>query len=79
MIKSTRPVVLAGLAVAGLLLLLSGACSQHQPGPYEGGGRNYDIPTVSGSTSDAGQDNFIPDSFVPDNFVPPKDASADGG
>jgi hypothetical protein len=75
-IKSKSPAVIAGLVVAGLLLAMSGACSQHQPGPYEGGGRSYDIPTVSGSTTtDAGPDNFIPDTFVPDTFVLPDTGS----
>ena len=49
-----------------MLLAMSGACSMHDPGPYEGGGRTTTVPLPE-STSTT-------DSAPPvDNFVPPPD------
>lgn len=42
--KKTRPVFIATTLVAVTLLAMSGACSQHEPGDYQGGGR--EIPTL---------------------------------
>ncbi len=69
--RSKLPMVAACLTVTSFILVMSGACSQHQPGPYEGGGRSFEVPSLQGSVvgPDAGPDINIPDSFNPDNFV----------
>ena len=77
---SKAPMVLGCLCVATLMLAMSGACSQHEPGTYQGGGRSFEVPTAEGTstTPDAGADNFVvPDTFTPDNFVLP-DTSGGG-
>ena len=77
---SKAPMALGCLAVATLMLATAGACSQHEPGPYEGGGRSFEVPTAQGTstTPDSGtKDNFVPDTFVPDTFVLP-DTSGGG-
>ena len=68
-----RPFIVPSLFVSGALLVLSGACSQHQPGSYEGGGRTIGsvvIEPVGGSSSppDGGGpvDNFVPPDVQPD-------------
>jgi hypothetical protein len=54
------------LIVGATLLAMSGACSQHEPGPYEGGGRGTTQPLPNGVTDSAPpEDTFVP----PDNFV----------
>ncbi len=76
---SKAPMVLGGLAVATLMLAVSGACSQHEPGTYQGGGRSFEVPTAEGTSTkpDSGADNFVPDTFKPDSFVLP-DTSGGG-
>jgi hypothetical protein len=59
------------LLVAATLLAMSGACSQHQPGTYEGGGR--DMP--SAVVGNYGSQPPPPDASVEDNFVPQPDVS----
>lgn len=50
--------------ITATLLVMSGACSMHDPGPYEGGGRTTTAPFPD--TTDDG-------SAPIDNFVPPQD------
>ncbi len=66
------PMVVGCFAVTAFILAMSGACSQHQPGAWEGGGRSFDVPQLQGTVigPDAGPDINIPDTFIPDNFVP---------
>lgn len=56
------------LLVAAVLLAMSGACSMHDPGPYEGGGRTTTAPLPeSTSTPDTGPiDNFVPPDVAKD-------------
>jgi hypothetical protein len=60
---STPALILAAVVVAGIILGMVGACSMHDPGPYEGGGRNLTAPLPSSTTT--------PDSGPQDVFVPP--------
>jgi hypothetical protein len=73
MIRVTaRRAVFVAFGLAFPMLAMTGACSQHQPGTYEGGGRSFEVPTAQGTTTppDSGPpDTFVPDSFVPDSFV----------
>ena len=57
------PAVLVLLTVVGA----SGACSQHAPGPYEGGGR--DIPTSV--VGDIGEGPAQPDASLPNEASVP--------
>jgi hypothetical protein len=58
------------LIVGAVLLAMSGACSMHDPGPYEGGGRSTSTP-LPASNNDGGEtpDTFVADTFVADTFV----------
>jgi len=72
-----RPAFSIGV-VAVTLLALSGACSQHEPGDFQGGGRT--IPTsVIGPAAGGpvGVDSSFEDTFVPDANI--QDASTDLG
>ena len=62
-----RSLIGTSLLVTITLLALSGACSQHEPGPYEGGGRDMPSAVVGG----VGMQPPPPDASVQDNFVPP--------
>ena len=60
----------AALIVALTMLAMSGACSMHDPGPYEGGGRSTTVPFPESTST--------PDSGGPiDNFVPPETGGND--
>jgi len=66
-----KTLAVPSLIVALTILAISGACSMHDPGPYEGGGRSTTVPFPENTTTeDSGttQDNFVP----PDNFVGPE-------
>jgi len=72
----TSRMFLGPAVVAVTLLAMSGACSQHDPGPYEGGGRTapttvIGIVTGNGSPPEGGlpEGSFIPDVVVADTFV----------
>ncbi len=55
------------LLVAVTLLVLSGACSQHAPGPYEGGGRDVPTSEINGiSMAPPEVDSSVQDNAVPD-------------
>lgn len=71
---SKAPMVVGCLAVATLMLAMSGACSQHEPGTYEGGGRSFEVPTAQGTSTtpdSSTKDTFVPDNSTPDTFVAP--------
>jgi hypothetical protein len=55
------------LIVAATMLAMSGACSMHDPGPYEGGGRSTTQPLPQGTTP---TDSSVPDTFVQDTAPP---------
>ena len=60
----TKTFAIPALIVAATLLAMSGACSMHDPGPYEGGGRSTTAPLPESTSTE--------DSAPPvDNFVPP--------
>ncbi len=63
-----RALIVPGLLLIVVLMTLSGACSEHQPGPWEGGGRIYPPSTIGEATGTSnpvdaggGEDIFIPD------------------
>ncbi len=71
-----RSFILTTSIVAITLLAMSGACSQHEPGTYQGGGRTEPTSVIgpasggpTGSDSST-QDTNIPEIIVPDNSVP---------
>ena len=67
--KSKKWLALNALVIGATMLAMSGACSQHEPGPYEGGGRSTTTPfPQSTSTTDSAPPE--------DNFVPPKDTGS---
>ncbi|HSQ65112.1 MAG TPA: hypothetical protein VLM85_17945 [Polyangiaceae bacterium] len=71
---SRAPMVVGCLAVAALMLAMSGACSQHEPGTYQGGGRSFEVPTAQGTSTtpdSSTKDTFVPDNSAPDTFVAP--------
>ena len=70
--------------VAVTLLAMSGACSQHDPGAYEGGGRTapttvIGIVTGNGEPPEGGlpEGSFIGDVYIPDTFVAPDTGGGD--
>ncbi len=68
-----RSLIVPSLLVAATLVVVSGACSQHDPGPYEGGGRT--MPTsVIGNASGGG--GTPPDASFPDVFTLPETGPA---
>ncbi len=60
-----RSLIGSSLLVTATLLAMAGACSQHQPGPYEGGGRDMPSAVVGGY----GAQPPPPDASVEDTFV----------
>ena len=67
--QKLRAVGVPSLIVALTMLAMSGACSMHDPGPYEGGGRSTTIPLPQGEDSGTTPDTFVADTFVKDTFV----------
>jgi len=75
-----RALVVPALFVSVTLLVMSGACSQHDPGPYEGGGRTIGTTQIGGSVGGPNSDASAPDvsvsdasqdtTFLPDIVVP---------
>jgi hypothetical protein len=62
--------VVGSLIVALVMLAMSGACSQHEPGPWEGGGRTTTTPQAPASTAPN-------DSGPPPDVKPPTDVAVD--
>lgn len=62
-----RSLFFPSLLVVFTIMVASGACSQHSPGPYEGGGREMPTSVVG----DIGGGPVGVDASVQDNFVPP--------
>jgi len=68
-----RPFVVPSLFIGGALFVLSGACSQHEPGTFQGGGRDMGTVVVgpAGGGPQPPPDSGLPDIFeLPDNFAP---------
>jgi len=69
--QSVKTLAPTALIIAATLLAMSGACSMHDPGPYEGGGRSTTVPLPESTSTE--------DSAPPvDNFVPPDVGNKDG-
>ncbi|HEY1956829.1 MAG TPA: hypothetical protein VGH28_14515 [Polyangiaceae bacterium] len=68
---SAKPLIVPSLIISVTLIVMSGACSAHEPGSYEGGGRNTTAPQLSGTTTqEAGDDSgFDFDAFDFDSFT----------
>lgn len=67
--KNRRPFLLATPIIAFTLLAMSGACSQHEPGDYQGGGRTEPTSQIGPATGSTVQtDSSTPDVSVPDTF-----------
>lgn len=70
-----RSIFFPTLLVVFAIMIASGACSQHTPGSFQGGGR--EIPT-SEIDNTSGPEPPPPDASVQDNFVAP-DVKQDTG
>jgi hypothetical protein len=66
-----RPFVVPTLLVSATMLAMSGACSQHDPGPYQGGGRGIPTSVIGPVSGGGGPDGALPDISIPDSFVVP--------
>jgi len=68
--QKLKAVTIPSLIIAATMLAMSGACSMHDPGPYEGGGRSTTVPLPQ-TDNDSGTtpDTFVADTFVKDTFV----------
>ncbi len=75
--KRRRSLLFPTLLVIVTPIVASGACSEHAPGPYEGGGRIMPTSVVGDvgggpvGVDASVQDNFVPDVSIPDTFVQP--------
>jgi hypothetical protein len=73
-IRSPRAALVPALLIAVTLLTMSGACSQHEPGPYEGGGRTYPTAVIGAAQGNVGDDTGAP---PPDVFQLPDVSTQD--
>lgn len=74
-----RAWIVPALIVGAMLVAMSGACSQHEPGSYEGGGRTTQTPQVTGgNTDDSGLPDIVggPDVGSNDVFVLPETSNS---
>lgn len=72
-LKKKSGLIVSALLIAVTLLTMSGACSQHEPGPYEGGGRTYPTAVIGAAQGNPGDDTGAP----PDVFQLPEVSTQD--
>ena len=73
-----RSLIVPALLVGATVLVASGACSQHDPGPYEGGGRTMPTSVIGNAAGGGGPpvDASVPDVFtLPETGPGPADGS----